>query len=64
MLFCSSEDILLQGIQSHPAADANEDNSVVIGLRVYTKKECQVTIKGQLRHGDLIRGYLSSPKII
>ncbi|CCO35602.1 Calpain-1 catalytic subunit [Rhizoctonia solani AG-1 IB] len=31
-----------------------EDNSVTLGLRIYTKGESAVTIGGQLRHGNII----------
>ena len=31
-------------------ADASEDNSIFLGLRVYTSKEAPVIIDGQLRH--------------
>jgi hypothetical protein len=31
-----------------------EDDSVILGLRIYTKGESVVTIGGQLRHGSII----------
>ncbi|CAE6493781.1 unnamed protein product [Rhizoctonia solani] len=31
-----------------------EDNSVTLGLRIYTKGESVVTISGQLRHGNIL----------
>jgi len=42
----------------------DDDNTVVVGLRVYTSKECNVKIKGQLRHGGIVRSYLTMSKIL
>jgi len=36
-------------------AEADSENEIAVGLRVYSKKDCPTTIKGQLRHGKLIR---------
>ena len=32
----------------------NDDDKVLVGLRVYTKSDAPVTISGQLRHGKLL----------
>ncbi|KAF8318703.1 hypothetical protein DL93DRAFT_2075586 [Clavulina sp. PMI_390] len=35
--------------------EGDEDNELAIGLRVYTKSDCETAIKAQLRHGKVIR---------
>ncbi|KAG9105236.1 hypothetical protein FRC07_009465, partial [Ceratobasidium sp. 392] len=43
-----------EGMKLHDNAVEGEDNSITLGLRVYTKGGSAATVGGQLRHGTVI----------
>jgi len=51
LMIPSPKDAVL--LETHVEPDP--DNEVALGLRVYSKEECPSTIRGQLRHGQVIR---------
>ncbi|KAG8887074.1 hypothetical protein FRB98_000601 [Tulasnella sp. 332] len=44
-------------------ADGEDGNKVVIGLRVYTKRDAPATVSGQLRHGNTVRESIMMSKV-
>jgi len=51
---------LIEDLTAYPM----DSDVVTVGLKVYAFKDCEVKMKGQLRHKDLIRNYATMSKII
>jgi len=43
-----------EAVKAVTLSQGNDDDDIVLGLRVYTNRKAPVLVQGQLRHGSLL----------